>query len=188
LFYLNFFVLNNLLAAKLQNPQVVLGLAAIALLSVLGTSSLSAFRRWSYRAFYASHVVGRTALPVIVFFHVPLSVRLYAVQCIVVSLLNVAMRIWETEPLTATAEVIDGTNIISIKASYRRRLSTSPGQHVYLRRSYLEANPFTAASASDSSIRLLARILNGNTMRLQTAIIFDPLTPGKPVSLKLGLE
>jgi hypothetical protein len=92
LFYLNFFVLNNLLAAKLQNPQVVLGLAAIALLSVLGTSSLSAFRRWSYRAFYAIHVVGSTSLPVIVFFHVPLSVRLYAVQCIVVSLLNVAMR------------------------------------------------------------------------------------------------
>jgi NAD(P)H-flavin reductase len=193
LFYLNFFVLNNLLATKLQNQQVILGLTSFTLLGVVGTSSLSAFRRWNYRAFYATHVVGSTSLPLLIYLHVPYA-RRYAAQCVMISVINIAMRLSCTESVTAVAEVVDGTNIICL-AAQGRRLSINPGQHMYLKirkgisaYPYLDGNPFTVASAGDSRTLLVARVLGGNTKRLQAAILSARVAAGTPVSLIVGLE
>jgi ferredoxin-NADP reductase len=194
LFYLNFFVLNDLLAMKLQNLQVILGLFSITLLSVVGTSALSVFRRWNYRAFYMIHVIGSTSLPIIIYFHVSY-VRHYAIQAMAVSLINITTRLWCTESVPAIVKVVDGTNIISLSAKHGRRLSISPGQHMYLRvrkgvhmYPYLEGNPFTVASASGSKSVLMVRVLKGDTKRLQTAILSAPVAAGTPVSLSVGLE
>jgi hypothetical protein len=193
LFYLNFFLLSNLLAMKLQNQQVILGLFSITLLSVVGTSALSVFRRWNYRAFYTIHVIGSTSLPIIIYFHVPY-VRPYATQCMVVSLINITIRLWGIESVPAIAKVVDGTNIISLSAKHGRRLSIAPGQHMYLRvrkgviYPYREGNPFTVASVSGSKTVLMVRILKGDTKRLQTTILSTPVAAGAPVSLNVGLE
>ena len=182
----------DLLAIKLQNEQVILGLFSITLLSVVGTSALSVFRRWNYRAFYTIHAIGSTSLPIIIYFHVP-HVRPYATQCMVVSLINITTRLWCTESVPAIAKVVDGTNIINLTAKHGRRLSISPGQHMYLRarkgvHTYCEGNPFTVASVSGSKTVLMVRVLKGNTKRLQTTILSAPVAAGAPVSLSVGLE
>jgi NAD(P)H-flavin reductase len=193
IFYLNFFVLNNLLSVKLQNIQVILGLVSITLLSVVGTSALSSFRRLNYALFYTIHVVGSASFPVIIYFHVPY-VRPYAIQCIAISLINIAVRLWSTESVPALAKVVDGTNIVSISAKHSRRLAISPGQHMYLRfrkgvHTYpLGGNPFTVASVRGSQIVFLLRVLQGETTRLQTTLQSAPNAAEKPVRLEIGLE
>ncbi|KAF2428793.1 hypothetical protein EJ08DRAFT_615065 [Tothia fuscella] len=177
IFYLNFFVLVGLLAKRVKDRDVIIGLICISTFTVLGTAAAGLIRKWNYRVFYVTHVVGASALLPLLFFHVH-HVRPFVVECVVVLILNVVLRTLNTKSYTGTLSLIPGTNLIQflIPLSGTTR-KWKAGQHVYLLPpsslssklpAQLRKNPYTIASLpkKDGQLLLVARTLNGNTKSL----------------------
>ncbi|TKA65116.1 hypothetical protein B0A49_08986 [Cryomyces minteri] len=181
--YLNFFIQSNLLAKRIRNRDVLLGLTAITCFTLIGTTALGFLRRWNYRVFYTTHVVLATALLPVLFYHVH-HIRIYIYEVATIYLVQSLLRYITTATYPASLILVPGTNLLQIKVpldsrSLRTRWSQAhyhPGQHVYaaLPAPYprllrnLRTNPFTIANLPhrDRELRLVARILNGNTRRL----------------------
>ena len=77
--YINFFVMKDLLAKRIQHWDVRLGITAFWLVNLLALLALPVVRKKARRLFYRSHVVISAALPVVLFFHVPYT-RRYVLQ------------------------------------------------------------------------------------------------------------
>ncbi|QIW95642.1 hypothetical protein AMS68_001160 [Peltaster fructicola] len=178
--YLNFYVRFNLLATKLQEAYVICGVAAIISFTIIGTSSLVAVRRWSYRIFLAIHITLSIAILPLLYFHVQ-HLRVYIYETVAVLILNVGLRTLATRSYsTAKVSVIPGTQLIDISVEVSSKDAAArwlPGQHAYVSlpeqgiKSALAKNPFTLSSvpAIDGILRFVARIQSGNTAALAKA-------------------
>ncbi|KAF6804541.1 ferric reductase like transmembrane component [Colletotrichum sojae] len=184
LFYLNFFLEKGILAKRLFAPVVFAGVVAFATMNMMTSTAAAAVRRYSYRVFFVTHLVGAFALPPLVFFHAR-SARLFMAKAIIVFLIDLVVRRLRTVMAFSKLEAIPGTNLVKISASippykmnaYRSR----PGSHVYLSipaaarpgdssESLIYEflfNPFTVASVSEETgdITLVARQLDGPVTR-----------------------
>lgn len=182
-FYLNFYVQNNLLGSKLKEAYVLCGVAGLISLMAIGTTALAPMRRWSYRAFYAVHVVLATALVPVLFFHVG-HIRIYLYETAAIYVLNAAVRWIFASDHRGSIRSLPNTSLVEItipidssSRSNRLTKSTRPGQHAYislagnpLLRTF-RSNPFTVASipSTDGHIKFVARVLDGNTMKLMSS-------------------
>ena len=181
-FYLNFYVQNNILGSKLKEAYVLCGIAGTIAFAAIGTTALSPVRRWSYRIFYAVHVILSIALLPALFFHVH-HIRIYLYETAAVYALNYLTRGLSVSPRSGTIRSIPNTSLveISIPCNARdsgQRLFTNyrPGQHAYvsLARNPLSrtfhSNPLTAVSmpGTDKHLKFVARALDGNTRKLAT--------------------
>jgi hypothetical protein len=179
-FYLNFFILNGLLAKRTKDRDVILGLTCISIFTVLGTTALGFLRSWNYRVFYTIHVVGATLLLPLLYFHVH-HVRIFVIECACVLFLNVLLRTLNTAKYSGSLSLLSGTNLVQVTVPLSGPTKQwRPGQHVYLHPpsssdsklpSRLRTNPFTIASLpkKDGQLLLVARTLNGNTRSLASA-------------------
>merc|ERR1712070_1010016 len=89
---------------------------------------------------------------------------------------NAALRLWNTETCPGTIRLIPNTRLIEIvaRSSKETRRKWCPGQHAYVSLAghpflrTFKSNPFTIASlpSIDGHIRVVAKILDGNTARL----------------------
>ena len=77
--YVNFFVVKGLLAKRIQDRDVRLGILAFWSFNILGLLALPVVRKGYRRVFYRSHVSLSGLIVVILFFHVPYT-RRYVVQ------------------------------------------------------------------------------------------------------------
>ena len=77
--YINFFVVKDMLAKRIQHRDVRLGITAFWLVNLLALLALPVVRRKARRLFYRSHVAISAALTIVLFFHVPYT-RRYVVQ------------------------------------------------------------------------------------------------------------
>lgn len=178
-FYLNFFIQANVLAKRIKDVDVILGLVSTVAFTAVGTTALSWIRRRNYRVFYGIHVVLATLLLPLLYFHVH-HIRLYIWETLVVYTVHFGLRMFGERTVTASVTLVPGTmNLLDIKIPIdgkKALRSWQPGQHVYLasRRSGLltrpvkTKNPFTIASLpfEDGNLRLIARVMDGNTAAL----------------------
>ncbi|KAI7170280.1 hypothetical protein KC343_g13513, partial [Hortaea werneckii] len=174
--YLNFFIVKNLLVAKLQAGYILAGVFSIVAFTAVGTTALAPVRKWSYRVFYFVHVTLATLLLPVLFLHVSY-IRIHIYETALVYAAQALLRYWNTATYPGTIRLIPNTQLLEIVIhSPKETLSKwSPGQHAYislakghpLLRTF-QSNPFTIASlpSHDGEIRIIAQILDGNTAKL----------------------
>ncbi|KAL7619799.1 hypothetical protein AAE478_010344 [Parahypoxylon ruwenzoriense] len=183
-FYLNFYVQYGILAERLLRVVPALGLTAFVSMSFMNTTALRVIRRYSYRIFFITHVIVAFMLPPIIFFHSHHGGRQYVIEALLVFLIDLGKRKFDTIAAPAALEFIPGTSLMRIVASIPSqtlsRFRRYPGMHVYLsipistRRSsgigaatfvLLEFafNPFTIASVDEEleNLTLVARRQKG---------------------------
>lgn len=174
-FYLNFFIQSSILLKRLRNVDVILGLLALSLLTILMSTAVRVVRRWSYRIFFICHlIIGVLLLPVI-FFHVT-HLRIYVSECLAIFVLDLVARKLDTIMAFTKITAVPDTSLVKLSmpvpASKMARFAAAPGQHVYLSIPYQSAsspihqllfNPFSIASISDNTITLVLRVLHGPT-------------------------
>ncbi|KAI6903193.1 hypothetical protein D0869_13584 [Hortaea werneckii] len=173
--YLNFYVVKDLLVAKLQAGYILAGVFSIIAFTTVGTTALAPVRKWSYRVFYFVHVALASLLLPVLFLHVA-HIRVYIYETAIVYAANAALRFWNTQTCPGTIRLIPNTRLIEIivQPPQETLRKWCPGQHVYVSLAghpflrTFKSNPFTIASlpSIDGHIRVVAKILDGNTARL----------------------
>ncbi|KAL0939529.1 ferric reductase like transmembrane component [Colletotrichum truncatum] len=183
MFYMNFFVEKGILQRRLFAPVVFAGVVAFAAMNMMTSTAAAAVRRYSYRVFFITHLIGAFAIPPLVFFHAKSS-RLFMAKAIIIFLIDLVVRRLRTVMAFSKLETIPGTNLIKISASIPQfkvnAFRSRPGSHIYLSipaaarpgggptssGSLLYEflfNPFTVASVDEETgdLTLVARQLNG---------------------------
>ncbi|KAL8924802.1 MAG: hypothetical protein Q9172_002517 [Xanthocarpia lactea] len=184
-FYLNFFIQKSLLTKRIRDPDVILGILAITIFLLLGTTALSWLRRRYYFLFFLIHIATSIAILPILYFHVA-HLRIYILEATIIYILLIAQRNISLVKITsATLSHIPLTNnLLSLTIPLTNSTSNlshrnfHPGQHIYLsfptHQSRLRLNPFTIANLPQKTnhIRLILRTRNGTTRNLSG--IIDP--------------
>lgn len=178
--YLNFYIQSSLLAKRIRDRDVILGLLAITTLLILGTTALSKIRNYSYRVFFILHVVLSISLLPMLYFHVS-HLRGYILESVAVYVLLILQRNISSTLTIATISQLPSSALLSISLQPKApaKLPKSiPGQHIYLSfplsadapLNKLCLNPFTIANlpTKDGNMRLIIRPLSGTTNLLST--------------------
>ncbi|KAI0165296.1 metalloreductase Fre8 [Hypoxylon sp. FL1284] len=183
--YLNFYIHEGILAERIVRLVPALGLAGLTSMSFMNATALRAVRRYSYRVFFITHLAIAMLLPPAIFFHSHHGGRQYVVEALLVFLIDLAKRKFDTVTAPATLELIPGTSLVKIVAGIPSekldRFRRYAGMHVYLsipaaaRRSASSAyllfefafNPFTISSINEESenLTLVARRHKGPMTR-----------------------
>lgn len=201
-FYLNFFIQAHVLAKRIKDWDVILGLTGTLAFTAVGTTALSFIRKLNYRVFYTTHVALATILLPVLYFHVH-HIRIYIIETLVVYVMHLVLRMLGEHRVSGSLTMVPGTSDllevnIPLSTNFKTRsiLQWQPGQHVYvsldrgllLMRSLRTRNPFTIASlpSEDGMLKLVARVLDGNTAALARAATEG--TTGKSTSMPLVVE
>ncbi|KAG9892310.1 hypothetical protein KCV05_g17952, partial [Aureobasidium melanogenum] len=201
-FYLNFFIQAHVLAKRIKDWDVILGLVGTIAFTAVGTTALSPLRKLSYRVFYTTHVTLASMLLPVLYFHVH-HIRIYIIETVVVYVVHLTLRILNEHKVEGSLTLIPGTaNLLEInipiiaKSKQKSIMQWQPGQHIYVSlaqgpvymRALKSRSPFTIASlpSEDGNLKLVARILDGNTAALAKAATEG--TTGKASSIFLILE
>ncbi|KAK2038678.1 ferric reductase like transmembrane component [Colletotrichum somersetense] len=183
IFYLNFFVAKGIVQKRLFAPIVFAGVVAFATMNMMTSTAAAAVRRYSYRVFFVTHLIGALAIPPLVFFHAR-SARLFMAKALVVFFIDITVRRLRTITAPSKLETVPGTNLVKISASIPQdkvnAFSARPGSHIYLsvppaarpgagpvspKAMLFEFlfNPFTVASVDEQTgnLTLVARELDG---------------------------
>ncbi|KAI1412781.1 metalloreductase Fre8 [Hypoxylon sp. FL1857] len=185
--YLNFYVQEGILGERIVRLIPALGIASIVGMSLMNATALRIIRHYSYRVFFITHLTVAMLLPPAIFFHSHHGGRQYVVEALLVFLIDLIKRKFDTVTAPATLELIPGTNLIKIVAGLPSqklsRFRKYPGMHVYLsipaaarRSSVVSAtyllfefafNPFTIASVDEETgdLTLVARHHKGPMTR-----------------------
>ncbi|KAG9832866.1 hypothetical protein KCU77_g12685, partial [Aureobasidium melanogenum] len=201
-FYLNFFTQAHVLAKRIKDWDVILGLVGTIAFTIVGTTALSALRKLSYRIFYTTHVTLASMLLPVLYFHVH-HIRIYIVETVVVYVVHLVLRILNEHKVEGSLTLVPGTaNLLEInipiiaKSKQKSIVQWQPGQHIYVSlaqgpvymRALKSRSPFTIASVppEDGNLKLVARVLDGNTAALAKAATEG--ATGKASSIPLILE
>ncbi|EXJ83869.1 hypothetical protein A1O1_07497 [Capronia coronata CBS 617.96] len=154
--YIRFFVKLDILAKRVRDRDVRLGLAAFWTFNFLALLAVPGVRRRVYHSvFYRSHVVLSALAVPLLFFHVPYT-RVYLAQAGVFWVLGALVRRGRSQRVTARCALLDKTNpkedeLVSVRfrvAQGSPLAQAQAGQHVYVRRGGVMGpkNPFTVAN------------------------------------------
>jgi predicted ferric reductase len=197
-FYLNFFARVNVLAKRIKDRDVVLGIACIWIITIISSSAVAVVRKWNYRLFYSLHVILATVFLPIAYFHVH-HLRKYILESAAVYVVFGVLRLVNTKLYQGNITLVPGTSLVQVKIPLASSFSGyRPGQHVYLSlpaggksdiSNILQRNPFTVASLpqQDRQLLLVARVLNGNTKRF-AALAQHTNVEDRTVAQSLGLK
>ncbi|OLN94295.1 putative metalloreductase AIM14 [Colletotrichum chlorophyti] len=186
-FYMNFFVEKGIVQRRLFAPVVFAGVVAFAVMNAMTSTAAASIRRYSYRVFFITHLIGAFAIPPLVFFHARSS-RLFMAKAIIVFLIDLTVRRLRTVMAFSKLETVPGTNLIKISASIPQSKADAfrsrPGSHIYLSVPAAARpgdgptspdallfeflfNPFTVASVDEETgdLTLVARQLDGPLTR-----------------------
>lgn len=175
LMYLNFFIQSSLLANRIRDRDVSLGILAITMLLILGTTTLTKIRNYSYRAFFLLHVILSISLLPILYFHAS-HLRIYILESAAIYVVLILQRNISSTFTLATISDLPSSSLLSVSLQPRppfKLPKSIPGQHVYLSfpssadapLNKLRLNPFTIANlpTKDGNMRLIIRPLSGTT-------------------------
>ncbi|KAL9121468.1 MAG: hypothetical protein Q9187_001970 [Circinaria calcarea] len=189
--YLNFYVQASLLSKRIRDTDVQLGLAAIICFLVIGTSTLSAIRTYSYHLFYIIHITLSPAVLVILYFHVS-PIRIHILETAAIFVVLSLQRYYLNQRLVhATLALLPNTSLVAISIKPPKSVSQYthfPGQHIYLSSPQLRKyfprstsmNPYSIAnvpSQDTKAIQLVVRELNGTTKSLGRLARESPKSP-----------
>ncbi|TDL20532.1 hypothetical protein BD410DRAFT_366096 [Rickenella mellea] len=169
----------GVLQQEVRRPLNAWGIVALVGLDVLWLVSTPVIRQRAYRLFYPGHILGFVVLLVSVCFHIPVAIR-YVVLGAAAYALDHIIRLLKTRLCTAIVRPIRELSLTRIEIPMVTH-GWRAGQHVRLRvlstelgkLGWLEAHPFTIASASDSEsgegMVLMCKRLGGWTGKLYDA-------------------
>jgi predicted ferric reductase len=199
---LSFFIQAHVLAKRIKDWDVILGIVGTIAFTVVSTTALSWVRKLSYRFFYTAHVTLASILLPVLYFHVH-HIRIYIIETLIVYAVHLVLRILNEHKVEGSVTLVPGTaNLLEInipvatKLKQKSIMQWQPGQHVYVSlahgpaymRSLKSRSPFTIASlpSEDGGLKLVARILDGNTAAFAKAATEG--ASGKATSIPLILE
>ncbi|KAH8174766.1 ferric reductase like transmembrane component domain-containing protein [Sarocladium implicatum] len=201
-FYNYFFFVKEIWFQRLFNPVVFAGFVAAAGISLLMATALPIVRAYSYRIFFITHLFVSSAVPFVLFFHAP-SARGYFVECLLVFIMDLAVRKRTGVTSKAKLEGINGTDLFTIKApipaSKIESFKSHPGSHVYLNLPSgsgpsplfsLIYNPFTVASVDgdDNNITIVARKRDGPLTTYLSGLANPQTAQPADATLKMDIE
>lgn len=166
--YLRFFAKKDLLAKRIKDSDVRLGIIAFWTVNFLGILSIPPIRAKVYHAvFYRSHVLLSALLLIVLWFHVPYT-RIYVGQAAVLWVLNGVLRKGASQPATVTCTPA-GKDLVRVKATTTEKhlYPYLPGVHIFLNQGGLgPRTPFTVLSArgldkGQTEIELIAKNSGG---------------------------
>ncbi|RMD42550.1 hypothetical protein DV735_g2620, partial [Chaetothyriales sp. CBS 134920] len=183
LLYLNFFVRIRVLAKRIRDWDVGLGVIAFGMYTFLAIFATPTIRRRAYYSlFYRSHVVLSALVPLALWFHQPWT-RWYLLQAAVFYIANGVAR--KSASVAAVIGYRDdelgardlATVVLRLKARNEFKERWVPGEHVYLKKPGSRliplANPFTVVdvradhAARSTELVLVIRMLGGPGTRLK---------------------
>jgi len=133
--YLNYFIGVGTFRRRFFAPKVFAGVVGLTCLTLLSATALRPIRRLSYRLFFITHLTAAFAIPPLLFIHAR-SPRFFAVEALVVLVVDLISRKLDTVVSQATLESIPGTSLVKISApipnSKSDKFRAHPGSHVYL--------------------------------------------------------
>ncbi|GAB7357758.1 hypothetical protein MBLNU459_g0408t1 [Dothideomycetes sp. NU459] len=182
-FYLNRYYQVGELGHAILRTVPALGIVGLLALTLLTTTTLAPIRHYSYRIFYATHILVASALPFIIWFHVPHG-RMFMIESFCVLVADSVARRLNTVTTSATISSVPGTNLVKIVTDLPpaklKSFGSHPALHAYLGiplaswgsqnwfsfsslLSRFASNPFTIASVDmkASRITLIARVRQG---------------------------
>lgn len=181
--YLRFFIQLNVLAKRIKDRDVRLGLAAFWAFNFLGLLAIPPIRRKVYHAvFYRSHVLLSAMVLPLLFFHVPYT-RKYILQAGLFWVVGGMTRGKATVEARMRTQQIQGTELVEVKLTVDKASANRsfvhhavPGAHVYIQSKALgPKSPFTilnvgiAPLSSDdkpeAELTLIVRNLGGPQTR-----------------------
>jgi hypothetical protein len=134
-FYLNFFIQAHVLAKRIKDWDVILGIVGTIAFTAVGTTAHSWIRRLSYRVFYTTHVTLASILLPVLYFHVH-HIRIYIIETLIVYAVHLALRIFNEYKVEGSLTLVPGTaNLLEINIPITKQKSImqwQPGQHVYV--------------------------------------------------------
>lgn len=171
----------SILSKRLRSTDVLLGLSALTTLLVLNSTALAKVRTWSYRLFFASHVLLSIIILPLLYFHVS-HARLYVLEAAAIYIILIVQRNISSTSVLATITRLPGSPLLSICIPLTSRLARRryyPGQHIYLSLpatgdsplNKLRHHPFTIATLpvpSAAEMQLVIRPLRGTTQLLSS--------------------
>ncbi|KAI5370211.1 Putative ferric reductase, NAD binding domain, ferric reductase transmembrane component-like protein [Septoria linicola] len=172
--YVNFYVLNGLLLAKVKELYIICGVLAIISFTAISTTAFRTLRNKSYKVFYVTHVSLATVLLPVLYLHVH-HIRSFVWETVAIYTSNAILRYFATRTHTGVVKKVRDASLVEITIPVSQgALRWQPGQFAYislaghpLLRTF-RSNPFTVASvpAIDNQLKFVARILDGNTLAL----------------------
>ncbi|KAM6494876.1 Ferric reductase like transmembrane component domain containing protein [Amanita muscaria] len=149
---------NGKLDVMLQDPSNRWGLVAMFCMDILFLSSISFFRKRAYKIFRATHLVGYLLVVPAIYLHMPDSTTPYIIAVSVIYLLDRVVRVLKTRLVTATIAPLSSLASTRVEIKGLNH-GWRAGQHVRVRVlstslgwfNWLEAHPFTIASAPETS-------------------------------------
>lgn len=166
--YMRFFIAKDLLAKRIMDWDVRLGLMAFWSVNILAILALPPIRAKSYhKLFNTSHALLSTVLPFVLWFHVPYT-RLYVGQAIVFLFANTILRMGSTQFAQVQCESV-AKSLVRVKAKTFdvHLFPYLPGVHIYLTTGgFGPRTPFTVLSAKglenrESHFELVAKHSGG---------------------------
>lgn len=201
-FYNYFFLVKGIWFQRFFNLVVFAGFVAAGGLSLLMATALPIVRAYSYRVFFITHLFVSSAMPVVLFIHAS-SARGYLVECLLVFIIDLAVRKRTGVTSQAKIEAISGTDLFTIQAPIPGNRIESykslPGSHVYVSLPagsqpsplfHLIYNPFTVASVDSdaNNITIIARKRHGPLTTYLSSLGTPPTEQPADATLKMDIE
>ncbi|KIL62831.1 hypothetical protein M378DRAFT_80578 [Amanita muscaria Koide BX008] len=149
---------NGKLDVMLQDPSNQWGLVAMFCMDILFLFSISFFRKRAYEIFRATHLMGYLLVVPAIYLHMPDSTTPYIIAVSVIYLVDRVIRVLKTRLVTATIAPLSSLASTRVEIKGLNH-GWRAGQHVRVRVlsislgwfNWLEAHPFTIASAPETS-------------------------------------
>ena len=82
----------GIFGTSIQQPNIAVALFSVAILGMIGITSIKSFRRRAYSSFYKVHIIGSALILLLLFFHVK-HIRIYVLESAAVVGLNALLRV-----------------------------------------------------------------------------------------------
>ncbi|CUS12814.1 unnamed protein product [Tuber aestivum] len=166
--YLKFFWDTSRMKTRLLETDVLCGVCAFGIMTMLVTSSHPLVRKSFYSVFYNLHIILSVLLPPLLYFHVSHS-RPYMIPTVGMLIVDRVLRVMFTVSTTATISLDPQSSILDISVSFPHKPPPSAGSHVLLNVPSLSLwtkNPFTVVESGNGHVRMVARVRGNLTKKL----------------------
>ncbi|PWW74411.1 hypothetical protein C7212DRAFT_353163 [Tuber magnatum] len=174
--YLKFFWDTSRMKTRLLEIDVLCGVCAFGIMTILVTSAHPLVRKSFYSVFYNLHIILSALLPPLLYCHVSHS-RPYVIPTVGMLIVDRVLRVMFTMSTAATISLDPQSSILDISVPFPHKPPPPSGSHILLNVPSLSLwtkNPFTVVESGNGHVRMVARV-QGNLTRKLTRVTKVPV-------------